>query len=47
MEFELAYSKNYDAVIENIDLEKTLKEVEKIIKKFEKKEQKFKKEQKI
>ena len=36
MEFELSYSKNYDAVIENIDLEKTLKEIEKLIKKFEK-----------
>ena len=46
MEFELAYSKNYDAVIENLELEKTLKEVEKLIKKFEKKEQKLKNEQK-
>ena len=37
MEFELAYAKNYDAVIENLDLEKTIKEVEKLIKKYEKK----------
>ena len=36
MEFELSYSKNYDAVIENINIDKTLKEVEKLIKKFEK-----------
>lgn len=36
MEFELSYVKNYDAVIENINLEKTIKEVEKLIKKFEK-----------
>ena len=43
MEFELAYSKNYDAVIENIDLEKTIKEIEKLIKKYEKIEQKSKK----
>ena len=41
-EFELSYAKNYDVTIENVDLEKTLKEIEKIIKKFEKKEQKFK-----
>lgn len=46
MEFELTYSKNYDAIIENIDLEKTIKEVEKLIKKFEKREQKLKNEQK-
>lgn len=36
MEFELMYAKNYDAVIENVDLNKTVKEVEKLIKKFEK-----------
>ncbi len=36
MEFELSYAKNYDAVIENINLEKTLKEIEKLIKKYEK-----------
>ena len=46
MEFELSYAKNYDAVIENLNLEKTIKEVEKLIKKFEKKEQKLKNEQK-
>ena len=40
MEFELSYAKNYDAVIENIDLDKTIKDVEKLIDKFEKKEQK-------
>ena len=45
MEFELSYSKNYDAVIQNINLEKTLKEVEKLIKKFEKIEQRFKKDE--
>ena len=45
MEFELTYSKNYDAVIQNLDLEKTIKEVEKLIKKFEKMEQKLKNEQ--
>lgn len=44
MEFELSYAKNYDAVIENLDLDKTIKEVEKLIKKYEKKEQKFKSE---
>lgn len=37
MEFELSYSKYYDVIIENLDLEKTVKEVEKLIKKFEKK----------
>lgn len=37
MEFELSYKKNYDAVIENMNLEKTIKEVEKLIKKFEEK----------
>lgn len=37
MEFELSYAKNYDAVIENIHLEKTLVQIEKLIKKFEKK----------
>ncbi len=36
MEFELSYAKNYDAVIENISLEKTIKEIEKLIKKYEK-----------
>ena len=45
MEFELSYSKNYDAVIQNINLEKTLKEVEKLIKKFEKLETKIKKDE--
>ena len=38
MEFEMSYCKNYDAVIENMDLEKALKEIEKLIKKYEKKE---------
>lgn len=42
MEFELSYAKNYDAVIENLDLDKTIKDVEKLIKKFEKKEEKLK-----
>ena len=46
MEFELSYAKNYDIIIENIDLEKTLREIEKIVKKFEKKEQKFKNDKK-
>ena len=36
MEFELSYSKNYDYVIENLSLDKTLKKVESIIKKYEK-----------
>lgn len=36
MEFELSYVKNYDVVIENINLEKTVKEIEKQIKKYEK-----------
>lgn len=40
MEFEMSYAKNYDAVIENIDLDKTIAEIEKLIKKFEKKEPK-------
>ncbi|MBO5884739.1 MAG: AAA family ATPase [Clostridia bacterium] len=44
MEFELSYTKNYDYVIENINLEKTLKKIETLIKKHEKIEQKrFKK----
>lgn len=38
MEFEFSYVKNYDAVIENIDMQKALKEIEKLIKKFEKKD---------
>jgi len=46
MEFELSYAKNYDAVIQNIDLDKTIQEVEKLIEKYEKKEQKLKNEQK-
>ena len=37
MEFELSYTKNYDAVIENINLDKTIKEIEKLIKKYENK----------
>lgn len=41
-EFELSYAKNYDVIIENINLEKTLKEIEKVIKKFEKKQLKLK-----
>lgn len=40
MEFELSYAKNYDVVIENINLEKTLKKVDSLIKKYEKIEQK-------
>lgn len=40
MEFELSYAKNYDYVLENINLDKTLKKVESIIKKHEKIEQK-------
>ena len=40
MEFELSYSKNYDYVIENLNLEKTLKKVQSLIKKHEKIEQK-------
>lgn len=45
MEFELSYSKNYDYVIENLNLNKTLKKIESIIKKHEKIEQKrFKKQ---
>ena len=44
MEFELSYTKNYDYVIENINLDKTLKKIESLIKKHEKLEQKrFKK----
>lgn len=44
MEFELSYTKNYDYVIENINLDKTLKKIETLIKKHEKIEQKrFKK----
>ncbi len=42
MEFELSYVKNYDVVIENLNLDKTIKEIEKLIAKFEKKEQMFK-----
>lgn len=42
MEFELSYAKNYDAVIENLNLDKTIKEIEKLIAKFEKKEQTLK-----
>lgn len=38
MEFELSYAKNYDAVIENLDINKTINHIEKLIKKFEKKE---------
>ena len=40
MEFELSYAKNYDVVIENINLDKTLKKVDSLIKKYEKIEQK-------
>lgn len=40
MEFELSYAKNYDYVVENINLEKAIKKVESIIKKHEKLEQK-------
>ena len=40
MEFELSYAKNYDYVIENLNLNKTLKKIETIIKKHEKIEQK-------
>ena len=40
MEFELSYAKNYDYVIENLNLNKTLKKIESIIKKHEKLEQK-------
>lgn len=40
MEFELSYAKNYDYVIENLNLEKTLKKVDSLIKKHEKIEQK-------
>ena len=36
MEFEMSYSKNYDAIIENLNLEKTIKEIERLIKKAEK-----------
>ena len=44
MEFELSHASNYDVIIENINLEKTLKKVESLIKKHEKLEQKeFKK----
>lgn len=46
MEFEMSYAKNYDVVIENIDLEKTISQIQKIIKKYEKKEKKFKNENK-
>lgn len=42
MEFELSYAKNYDAVIENIDMNKTIAQIEKLIKKFEAKEKKLK-----
>lgn len=45
-EFELSYARNYDVVIENLNLEKTLKEIQKIIKRFEKKEEKLKNENK-
>lgn len=45
MEFELSHASNYDVIIENINLEKTLKKVESLIKKHEKLEQKeFKKQ---
>ena len=40
MEFELSYAKNYDYVIENINLDKTLKKIESLIKKHEKLEDK-------
>ena len=36
----LIYAKNYDYVIENINLDKTLKKIESLIKKHEKIEQK-------
>lgn len=36
MEFELSYKHNYDVVIENIKLDKTVKRIEKEIKKFKK-----------
>ena len=40
MEFELGYAKNYDYVIENNNLDKTIKKIEALIKKHEKIEQK-------
>ncbi|MBQ3494877.1 MAG: AAA family ATPase [Clostridia bacterium] len=40
MEFELEHASNYDVVIENLNLEKTIKKVESLIKKHEKLEQK-------
>ncbi len=40
MEFELSYAKNFDYVIENINLDKTIKKVQSLIKKHEKIEQK-------
>lgn len=36
MEFEESYKKNYDMVIRNIDLQKTLTKIEKAIKRFKK-----------
>ena len=40
MEFELSYAKNYDYVIENLNLNKTLRKINSIIKKHEKIENK-------
>ncbi|MDD2445405.1 MAG: AAA family ATPase [Clostridia bacterium] len=37
MEFEQSYIKNFDAVIKNIKIEKTIKKIEKLIKKYESK----------
>lgn len=45
MEFELSYAKNYNAVIENIDMEKTINKIEKLIEEYEKKENKLKNKQ--
>ena len=39
MEFELSYAKNYDAVINNVNLDETLKQIEELIVKYEKIEQ--------
>ena len=41
MEFELSHASNYDVVLENINLQKTLKKVENLIKKHEKIEEKL------
>lgn len=36
MEFEMSYTKNYDAVIENIKLDKTIKKIESLIARYTK-----------